>query len=294
MGADASKSCDVQKDKLERVVNVCCREDKIELSTTRFNVYQNERNRYSLDVDRKVSTSRSNPHKKHYEICCGCESEEVVKTSLIDQSLDNGRRRSLNESSPSRLSFEKKLSPQKHDGYHASGSGENHHKLPPPPPGWTESEILILKRAVEKAARIQQVRRPGYAAMQANNRALPLLLFVQSLSHILYQHQSTHHQLLSPHLSPGASLGAPPSHVHAAHPLTPPPPPPQVLRRARARAGSDRMLPGGEADGAYGVKFWAEVARGVPGRTMTQCLDGYIASHYSTVARFTAGVQGHG
>ena len=54
------------------------------------------------------------------------------------------------------------------------------------------------------------------------------------------------------------------------------------------------MLPGGEAEGAYGDKFWAEVARGVPGRTMTQCLDGYMASHYSTVARFSAGGHSQG
>ncbi len=49
------------------------------------------------------------------------------------------------------------------------------------------------------------------------------------------------------------------------------------------------MLPSGEAEGGYGDIFWTEVARGVPGRTMTQCLDGYAASHYSTVARFSAG-----
>ena len=65
--------------------------------------------------------------------------------------------------------------------------------------------------------------------------------------------------------------------------------PPQVLRQARARASSDRLLPGGEANGAYGTKFWREVAGGVPGRTMAQCLDGYVASHYATVARFSGG-----
>ncbi len=60
-----------------------------------------------------------------------------------------------------------------------------------------------------------------------------------------------------------------------------------MLRRARARAASEHLLPGGEADGAYGNKFWQEVASGVPGRTMAQCLDGYAASHYASVARFS-------
>jgi hypothetical protein len=47
------------------------------------------------------------------------------------------------------------------------------------------------------------------------------------------------------------------------------------------------MLPGSDAAGHYGDRFWAAVARDVPGRTAEQCLDGYIASHYSTVARFS-------
>jgi hypothetical protein len=77
--------------------------------------------------------------------------------------------------------------------------------------------------------------------------------------------------------------------------LTPPPllllllPPPQGLRRARARAASGRMLPSGEAGGTYGDKFWQEVASGMTGRTVTECLDGYVASHYASVARFSSG-----
>jgi hypothetical protein len=54
------------------------------------------------------------------------------------------------------------------------------------------------------------------------------------------------------------------------------------------------MLPGSDASGNYGDRFWAAVARDVPGRTMTQCLDGYMASHYSTVSRFAAGGHGRG
>ncbi len=69
---------------------------------------------------------------------------------------------------------------------------------------------------------------------------------------------------------------------------------PQVLRRARVLAPSQQMLPSSDEFGHYGTKFWAEVARGVPGRTMTQCLDGYAASHYSTVARFSVRGQGKG
>jgi hypothetical protein len=46
--------------------------------------------------------------------------------------------------------------------------------------------------------------------------------------------------------------------------------------------------PGGEANGAYGTRFWHEVAGGVPGRTPAQCLDGYVASHYAIVARFSS------
>ncbi len=68
----------------------------------------------------------------------------------------------------------------------------------------------------------------------------------------------------------------------------------QVLRRARSRAATGNLLPGGEAGGAYGTRFWHEVARGVPGRTMAECLDGYIASHYASVARFSARGPGRG
>jgi hypothetical protein len=67
-----------------------------------------------------------------------------------------------------------------------------------------------------------------------------------------------------------------------------PPPSPQVLRQARTRVVSGHFLPSGEAGGAYGKKFWREVASGVPGRTVAQCLDGYAASHYASVANFSS------
>jgi hypothetical protein len=82
----------------------------------------------------------------------------------------------------------------------------------------------------------------------------------------------------------------PPTERARPFPMTPPPPPPpQSLWRARARASGGRMLPDAEAGGTYGDRFWQEVAGGVPGRTMAQCLDGYVASHCSTVARFSGG-----
>ena len=82
-----------------------------------------------------------------------------------------------------------------------------------------------------------------------------------------------------------------PSPMHRAK-LLPMSPPLQALRQARKRADGEALLPGREAAGAYGDTFWREVARGVPGRPAAQCLDGYLASRYSTVARFSAGGSG--
>ncbi len=74
------------------------------------------------------------------------------------------------------------------------------------------------------------------------------------------------------------------------HCLPPPPPPaePQELRRIRARAAPGELLPPGESGKTYGSEFWTAVARAQPGRTASECLDGYLASHYTIVARFSA------
>ncbi len=159
----------------ESVVNVCCREDKGELSYTRFNVYRDERNRYLLDSERKgsrtVSASKWKPlqhsnAQKQYEICCeracGCGTEGDGQRSLM-ASADNGSRGGINEAF--RSGTDRKRSVQKQGDQNETD--ENHPKTPPPPPGWTESEILLLKRAVENAARVQRVKPPNFAAMQA-------------------------------------------------------------------------------------------------------------------------------
>ena len=56
----------------------------------------------------------------------------------------------------------------------------------------------------------------------------------------------------------------------------------------RARAAPDQFLPASEGGKVYGTEFWTAVARSLPGRTAQECLDGYLASHYATVARFSA------
>jgi hypothetical protein len=72
-------------------------------------------------------------------------------------------------------------------------------------------------------------------------------------------------------------------------PVTPIPlhrPTSQALKRARAAAPDGAMLRRDEADSIYGDRFWAHVAREVPGRTAAECLDAYVAAHSSPVARF--------
>jgi hypothetical protein len=60
----------------------------------------------------------------------------------------------------------------------------------------------------------------------------------------------------------------------------------QALKRARADAPDGTMLTRDVADSIYGDRFWARVAAAVPGRTAAECLDAYIVSHCSPVARF--------
>jgi hypothetical protein len=176
MGAHASSSCAAQRDKLEQVVNVCCRQDKIEFSAERHNVYQTERNRYLPDADRKgsktVTTSKWKPQQRsdacnHYENCCMCELEDAGQRSFI-ANADYGNKASgrRGKSEAANLSGAvKKAQIEEHVGQ--SESSENHHRMPEPPPGWTEAEMILLKRAVERAARTLRIKQPGFAAMQA-------------------------------------------------------------------------------------------------------------------------------
>ena len=63
----------------------------------------------------------------------------------------------------------------------------------------------------------------------------------------------------------------------------------QGLLRARSLAAASGNLLSAEAsDGPYGDRFWAQVALGIPGRTAGECLDAYLATNISPVARFSA------
>ena len=164
MGANAS-SCDTQRNKLERVVNVCCREDNTELSVERLNVYENERNRYILADQRTHSTSkwknRQSDFNYHPEMCCGCEMKEAGQRSLAAKDDHGTHDVRLKGNKAPRSSSDKKSSNQKQ-----TECSEDHYKMTAPPPGWTESEMIILKKAVEKAACTGQIKPPGFVAMQ--------------------------------------------------------------------------------------------------------------------------------
>ncbi len=171
MGAQGSRSCETQHNNLERVVNVCFRDDKYELSYTRINAYQSGQ---SPDIDRggprAVSTSKWKPQQhsehKHSEMCCGCAMEDDGKKSIITTfNHGNNALRQGGVIEASRSSIDKKVSFQKHEDN--DDNGEDHPRTPSIPTGWTESEMLLLKRAVEKAARTLLVKPPGFAAMQA-------------------------------------------------------------------------------------------------------------------------------
>jgi hypothetical protein len=62
----------------------------------------------------------------------------------------------------------------------------------------------------------------------------------------------------------------------------------QGLQRARTSAAPGKLLSAAASDGTYGDRFWAQVARGVPGRTASECLDAYLFANSSPVARFSA------
>jgi hypothetical protein len=129
---------------------------------------------------------QSDSHK-NYEICCGCQLDEEGKTSLIapaDQGNNASRQRVTNEAS--RKSSDKKVTFRIHTG--DNENDEDHHRTPEPPPGWTEAEILILKRAVEKAARTLQVKQPGFAAMQAIHGSITNHDSVFTATHVDFTH----------------------------------------------------------------------------------------------------------
>jgi hypothetical protein len=193
MGAQASSSCATERDTLEQVVNVCCRDDKNEFTTARYNVYQTERDRYLLDADRKgsktVVTSKWRPRQQsdayyHHEICCGREMEEAGQRSLISNA-DHGNNpsRRNDERGTGLISGADKTAPRQ--AYDAQSviveSSENHHRMPAPPPGWTESEMLLLKSAVERAARTLRIKQPGFAAMQAIHTRSHLRILIHQL-----------------------------------------------------------------------------------------------------------------
>ena len=62
----------------------------------------------------------------------------------------------------------------------------------------------------------------------------------------------------------------------------------QALERARNHAKPGQLLGSDVQVGPYGDRFWTRVALATPGRTVTECLDAYIALRRSPVARFSA------
>jgi hypothetical protein len=163
---------------MELAVNVCCREEKAEFSGKRFNVYRDERNQYFLDGKRKGSKSKWKAQQqadaqKQYEICCWCETEGGGDSMLTASSDQHGnktsRRRGKGESTQS--STDQDMSSSRPGDVQKT---VDPYSKPAPPVGWTESEILLLKRAVEKVARTQRVKKPGFAAMQAIQEPLSL------------------------------------------------------------------------------------------------------------------------
>ena len=296
----ASSTCTTQKQKLERVVNICCREDKDEFSVARYNVYQNERNRHLLDADRKgsrtVSTSKWKSQQQsdscnHYEICCGCEMEESGHESLfaaVDHESNNSSRKGV-------PSADKKKSTTKHESQ--TECSENHHRMPPPPPSWTEPEMILLKRAVEKAARTQRIKPPGFAAMQAiHAQPHPPSCFQPTFICLATSFCLAHQLVLA-----FFTFNRRPAETTAARPAPPHLPlnrAHHLRRRCDSAAGAParpspcgHRAPAARGGGGRGLRHQV-LARGRGRRARPHRggmpRDGYMASHYASVARFSS------
>jgi hypothetical protein len=142
-----------------------------------------------------VSTSNENPLQKSYEYinvdrCCGCQLEQDGKRSLIAPA-DHGKSasrqwatseaRTSTDSRPSTESrppsTDKRVTFQLYNSHNEDC--EDHQRTPD---GWTESEMLLLKREVEKVARTLRVKPPGFSAMQAIRGSNPIYVCTDTIA----------------------------------------------------------------------------------------------------------------
>ncbi len=63
--------------------------------------------------------------------------------------------------------------------------------------------------------------------------------------------------------------------------------PSQSLKKARDAAESPSLFPPKYDPRPYSERFWAAVAKGMPGRTAADCLDAYVELNRCPVARFS-------
>jgi hypothetical protein len=206
MGSAESKATGHSKEiKFEQIVHICCTEDRNEFRYERS--YRNDRiQRKGQSIEQgsrnaeinKLRAQREDKHLFADGQCCSYDNEKDSDSSLLSRARNTSRGDVTDQHTPraklkglgeARDTSLLSRSNQQYQGRYTAVASQGtsprsakpaeiaHKKngvgpmasprAPELPPGWTEADMLGLKRAVEDAARRLNIKPPGFAAMQA-------------------------------------------------------------------------------------------------------------------------------
>ena len=155
-------SCEWQKTKLDKVVYICCMDEKNEFGNKDMSLIVKDRKgllahkgsgRTSVQWR---SESKQLPDKDSYEYCCACDCDDFDTRIPSDRPSDFTGRAETKRNGEHSKTYQ---IPQSR--FVRSGSELGN---------WTDEELLHLSRTVEATARKLRVKSPGFATIQATRK----------------------------------------------------------------------------------------------------------------------------